>query len=259
MITLVPIGVVRSPFTDKSEAPRQPAEARAVEGSIVLEAGRGFEHALEGITAWDHLWVIYWFHGAEGAVKNKVQPPRSAEKKGVFATRSPHRPNAIGLSAVRLLGVDGLTLRISGLDMIDGTPVLDLKPYVPYSDAIVDASSGWLDAPADPGPRYVVEWTPEAARVAAWLGERGVDVVTPAETILKAGPEPHPYRRIKQDPGGGLRLAVKAWRYRFEVVGDRIVVRTIESGYRPKELARANPDEELRLHRDMVEAFGAGR
>ncbi len=258
-LTLVQIGVVRSPFVDKASAPRQPAEARAIEGSIVLEPGHGFEHALEGIAAWDHLWVIYWFHEATGAARNKVHPPRSSEKRGVFATRSPHRPNAIGMSAVRLIGVDGLTLRIRGVDMIDGTPVLDIKPYVPYTDAIVDASSGWLEQTADPGPRYAVEWAPEAARVADWLRERGVDVVAPAETILKAGPEPHPYRRIRRTPDGGLRLAIKSWRYRFEVAGDRILVRAIESGYRPRELARLDGDEDLALHRAMLEALGGDR
>jgi tRNA-Thr(GGU) m(6)t(6)A37 methyltransferase TsaA len=259
VFTVTPIGVVRSPFADKASAPRQASIAKETRGRIELEPGRGFEHAIEGLAAWDHLWVVYWFHQAEGSSRNKVQPPRSAERRGVLATRSPHRPNPLGLSAVRLLGVEGLTLHVEGIDMIDGTPVLDIKPYVAYADSIPDASAGWLDDAVDPGPRYQIDWDEPARAQVAWLASRGHDVVLRVETILRAGPEPHPYRRIKRGDDGALTLAVKAWRFRFSVDGARVSIHGVETGYRPRELARASDDPELALHRDYVAAFGGSR
>ena len=99
--------------------------------------------ALDDLVGWEIIRVIFWFH-LNPAWRPKVLPPRSTSgRKGVFSTRSPHRPNALGLSAVRLERIDGLTLHISDVDMIDGTPVLDTKPYVAYTDAHADASSGW--------------------------------------------------------------------------------------------------------------------
>src|SRR6202042_3087805 len=108
------------------------------EGTIVLEAGRDFEHALSDFAEWDYLWVLYWFHLNDGW-RPKVLPPRSKVRRGVFSTRSPHRPSPIGMSVVKLVRVEGLTVHVRGVDMIDGTPVLDIKPYVPSADAIPDA------------------------------------------------------------------------------------------------------------------------
>jgi tRNA-Thr(GGU) m(6)t(6)A37 methyltransferase TsaA len=138
-----PIGVVRSPFTVHEGTPRQPGTGVVADGEIRLRPG--MQNAVEDLAGFSHVWVIFWFHASRGW-NSKVVPPRDTKKRGLFATRAPHRPNAIGLSVVRLLQVHGLTLRIRGLDMLDGTPVLDLKPYVPYADAIPDARAGWVDA-----------------------------------------------------------------------------------------------------------------
>src|SRR5271167_4134636 len=104
-ITFEPIGVVHTPFKEKVSAPRQSIAAENVEGTIELFPGRSLEHALEDIGSWERLWVVFVFHRAEGW-RPKVLPPRSTKRRGVLATRSPHRPNPIGLSAVRLVGVD---------------------------------------------------------------------------------------------------------------------------------------------------------
>jgi tRNA-Thr(GGU) m(6)t(6)A37 methyltransferase TsaA len=256
-----PIGVVRSPFTEKASAPRQATTAADVEGTIELYPGRGFEHALEDIETWGRLWVIFVFDRVVGW-RPKVRPPRSTKRRGVLATRSPHRPNPIGLSAVRLVGVEGLTLRIRDVDILDGSPVLDLKPYVPYADAFPDAGSGWLETVADPIPSTAVLWSDEARAQSEWLTARGVDLRAPVESALALGPEPNAYRRIRRvaesrDPDA-RELAVKEWRVRFTTVAGGILVTSVHSGYRPRELALGDSPP-LDLARSFCAAFGVQR
>jgi tRNA-Thr(GGU) m(6)t(6)A37 methyltransferase TsaA len=262
-----PIGVVRSPFHEKVSAPRQATAAKDVEGTIELFAGRNLEHAIEDIETWERLWVVFVFDRVEGW-RPKVRPPRSDRRLGVLATRSPHRPNPIGLSAVRLVGVDGLVLRIRDLDILDGSPVLDLKPYVPYADAFPEAGSGWLDAVADPVSTTRVAWSDEAKAQAEWLAARGVVLTEPVEAALALGTKPNAYRRIRPvrrrgaEPGGGdLELAVKEWRVRFranEGAEGGVVVTAIHTGYRPRELALGDAPA-LDVPRAFVAAFGAAR
>ena len=129
-LTLTPIGILHCAQQTRVEAPRQPAAADELSGVIELLPSRNFEHALEDLAGWERVWVIFWFHHNAGW-RPKVLPPRSQSgRKGVFSTRSPHRPNPLGLSALRLEEVDGLRLHVRGVDLLDGTPVLDIKPYV---------------------------------------------------------------------------------------------------------------------------------
>jgi tRNA (adenine37-N6)-methyltransferase len=255
-LTLRPIGVLHTPFPERKAAPRQSYVAKDAVGTIVLEPGRGFEHALEDVGGWERLWVLYWFHLNDGW-RPKVLPPRSKVRRGVFATRSPHRPNPIGMSVVELLGVEGLTLHVRGLDMLDGTPVLDLKPYVATADAFPDAGSGWLSTP-DPIPAFGVIWSKDAKERVDWLRSvQGHDLKEPVEAVLTLGPEPHPYRRIRRT-AAGLVLAVKDWRVRFEEAGERrLRVTAIWSGYRPRELATGQTLAHD-LHREFVARFPAG-
>jgi tRNA-Thr(GGU) m(6)t(6)A37 methyltransferase TsaA len=251
---LDPIGVIRTPFADRVSAPRQTALAKNVPGTLVLHPGHDFEHALSDVELGEYLWVLYWFHGNAGAWRPKVLPPRSRKRRGVFSTRSPHRPNPIGLSVVRLERVHGLTLHVLGVDMLDGSPLLDIKPYVTYADALA-GGGGWLDEAAlDPGPRFEVVWSALAADQTAWLqAEHGVDLVTPVERTLRAGPAPHPYRRIRVEEGG-MCLAVKDWRVRFRVEGNRVTVDAIRTGYRPSQLADET-DAALAPHRGLASRF----
>jgi tRNA-Thr(GGU) m(6)t(6)A37 methyltransferase TsaA len=257
-----PIGVVRSPFTERVEAPRQatvPAAAD-VRGRIELHPGRGFEDALDGLSSWQYVWVIFVFHQnvEQGrGWKPKVLPPRSDRKQGVFATRSPHRPNPIGLTATRIERVEGLVVHVRGLDLLDGTPVLDLKPYVAYADAHPDAGSGWLGA-ADPVSAWEVTFSDAAREELAWLGARGVDLRPSIEAALTLGPQPHPYRRIRARAGGESTLALKEWRVDFVVLAPQaqtIVVRRLRTGYRPRELSAAT-DAGLDVHRSFMAVFG---
>jgi tRNA-Thr(GGU) m(6)t(6)A37 methyltransferase TsaA len=250
-----PIGFVRAPLESKAEAARQPAAATGTHGRIELLAGHNFEHALDDLAGWEYIWVIFHFHLNEGW-RPKVLPPRSTTgRKGVFATRSPHRPNALGLSAVRLERIDGLTLHLGEHDMLDGTPVLDIKPYVAYTDAHPQARSGWLEdagcaasgasasgvTPADPIPRYEVLMNPLAGQQAAWIESRtGLAIGERIRATLALGPEPHPYRRIRRE-GDTLQLAVKEWRVRFTVTERLVRVAEISTGYRASQLAAAQP------------------
>ncbi len=267
-LTLMPIGVVRTTLASKVEAPRQPRAAEDAAGRIELFPGRNYEHALDDLEGWEFLWVVFWFHLNE-SWRPKVLPPRSSSgRKGVFATRSPHRPNPLGLSAVRLERIEGLTLFIRDVDMVDGTPVLDLKPYVPYTDAHPEARSGWLDdaaraaggvTPADPLEAWLVRFEQLAAEQAGWIETRtGFAIRERIAAALTLGPAPHPYRRIRRE-ANGLRLAVKDWRVRFEVVGRELRVSSIETGYRASELARAQDggNDPLAAHRAFVAAWAS--
>lgn len=245
-----PIGVVRSPFRERAEAPRQASAAAGVAATIELLPGFGYEHALEGLDAWQYAWLLFVFHRNVEAGRGwraKVLPPRSEAKLGVFATRSPHRPNPIGLSAVEIVGVEGRTVHVRNVDLLDGTPVLDLKPYVAYADALPGARAGWLE-PKDPLPPWVVDFSPPAEAQLEWLGARGVDLKRSIEAALALGPQPHPYRRIKPH-GSAMRLALKEWRVDFAVEGRRVVVQRLATGYRPAQLAS---DPALDLHREFV-------
>lgn len=262
-----PIGLVRSPYTEKASAPRQPAAARGVSGTIELYPLPGMEHAVCDLDGCDNLWVLFWFHLAHD-FRPKVLPPRSAERRGVLATRSPHRPNPIGLSVVRLERVEGLTLHICDVDMLDGTPVLDVKPYVAYTDSVPEAKVAWLgglvpgsgaSAPADPEPGFEVTFAPEAEQVLAFLrAEIGLDLAQAITAVLVLGPQPHPYRRIRKVSDGFI-LAVKDWRARFAVEGRHVRVNAIETGYRPKELlggsAGGADGAHLAAHRAVWERF----
>lgn len=270
-LTVTPIGVLRSPFDDKADAPRQPRAAEGVEGAIELYPGRGYDDALSDIAGWEYLWVLFWFDQSDGW-KPKVLPPRSEKKRGVFATRSPRRPNPLGLSVVRLRSVDGLTLAISDVDVLDGTPVLDIKPYVAWTDAIPGAKSGWLAPfedqptaphgvvrpelparPEDPGPSFEVRYTFDAEAQLAFLAERGVELRPRIDKALALGPQPHAYRRIKVF-GDRRRLALKDWRVWFRAEGTVLTVEGLESGYKPKAL-RTVQDAALDPHRDFVAEF----
>jgi tRNA-Thr(GGU) m(6)t(6)A37 methyltransferase TsaA len=257
-LELEPIGVVRSPFTEKMQAPRQPGVPQSADGRVELFAGRDFEHALEDLTTFRYIWIIFWFDRAEGW-RPKVLPPRSEKRRGVFATRSPHRPNPIGMSLVELAGVEGLVLSVKGLDLLEGTPVLDIKPYIPYADSRPDADHGWLDdavIPRDPLAAFVVEFDEGARADLELLRGYGVELEGPIRQVLELGPEPHPYRRIRKLEGGGGCLALKDFRVMFRSTPQpgerRVIVTSIATGYRPKQLATLLQPE-LDAHRALAD------
>jgi len=140
---LRPIGVIHSPFKECKDMPIQPTLASGVTGSVeVLEE---FAPGLEDLVGFDRIWLLFWCHRA-GPVRMRVTPFLDNRERGLFSTRAPARPNPIGLSHVRLLSVEGAVLRITELDVLDGTPLLDIKPYAPRFDCVQTIRCGWLDA-----------------------------------------------------------------------------------------------------------------
>lgn len=163
-----PIGIVHSPFREKFAIPRQPRLV-AVETEIEILPPYDRDEALTGLEAFSHVWIVFLFHECmDKGWRPTVRPPRLGGNKrlGVFATRSTFRPNAIGLSAVELAGFGRekgkLMVRVRGADLLDGTPVLDIKPYIPYSDAIPEAKGGF--APEPPERALEVHFSPDADR-----------------------------------------------------------------------------------------------
>jgi tRNA-Thr(GGU) m(6)t(6)A37 methyltransferase TsaA len=254
-LILSPIGYMRAAHATKVDAPRQPAAAVDATGVIELLPGRNLEHAIEDLADWPRIWVIFWFDRNAGW-RPKVLPPRSTTgRKGVLATRSPHRPNPLGLSVLRLDRIEGLRLHVRDVDLLDGTPVLDIKPYVPYTDAHPEGESGWLQQ-RDPAPAYTVQLHARAMERIEWIAQHSsLPLRQRIEATLALGPQPHPYRRIRP-AAGGMVLAVQDWRVDFRAEGQVIEVLDVRSGYRTSQLVQAADDEPLRLHRGFRAHFG---
>lgn len=161
------IGHVQTPFKDKFGIPRQPGLVSQAKGVIKMQDDPDLKTALRSLEEFSHLWIIFVFHEHGGKNwKPSIRPPRLGgnRKVGVLASRSPHRPNPIGMSAVVLEKVDwdakgGVEIHVAGVDLLDGTPVLDLKPYIPYADSIPDANPGWA---SDAITRTPVQFSDEA-------------------------------------------------------------------------------------------------
>jgi tRNA-Thr(GGU) m(6)t(6)A37 methyltransferase TsaA len=138
------VGHARTPWRRREDAPHQPSAAADAEASIEVEPP--YRDALADLASFARIWVLFLFHRSRGFA-TRVRPPRGGPRRGVFATRAPNRPSQIGMSCVELVGIDVDTglVGVRGLDLLDGTPVLDLKPYLPVVDAFPDAGHGWLE------------------------------------------------------------------------------------------------------------------
>lgn len=142
--TLTEIAVARTPLQHRRDAPCQPLIQQGVEGTI--EVHDAYTDGLCDLGGFDRIWLLYVFDRNEG-YRLKVQPPRGPKhKRGLFATRAPHRPSPIGLTCARLLRVEGNVLHVADIDLLTGTPIVDIKPYIPMVDAFFGVSIGWLQS-----------------------------------------------------------------------------------------------------------------
>ena len=143
-ISYEPIGVIRTPFDSPDGMPIQPVGDDAVQGTV--ELNEGYAAGLTDLDGFTHCILLYHFHASDDAASLTVEPFLDDEPRGVFATRAPQRPNPIGLSVVEVESVTDGTVTVNGIDVVDGTPVLDIKPFVPEFDVPSDADTGWLTA-----------------------------------------------------------------------------------------------------------------
>ena len=214
-ITMRPIGYVESPFGSKFGIPRQSGLTPSLQATIQLDKPYQQEGILRGLDGFTHLWLLWCFSETpQDAWSPVVRPPRLGGnvRVGVFASRSPFRPNPIGLSCVRLESIDGFRITVSGADLMDGTPILDIKPYIPYADAVPDAAGGFTTT--SPWKLLHVDM-PESLRS-----------IVPAALlpglleVLAHDPRPS----YQDDPTRIYGFLFDAWDVRFHVSGNTLTV-----------------------------------
>lgn len=255
-----PIGKVHSEQKYRYETPRQGVLENSNESYIELNAQCNFEQALKDIEGFERIWVIYQFH-LNANWKPLVQPPRHTRKKvGVFATRAPYRPNPVGLSCVTLNKIEGLRIFISNSDILDGSPVIDIKPYLPYSDSFPDSKTGWVKHGLE--LIYSVDFSDSANSKMRWLKNNGsINLKSFARLQLEFNPTDDLRKRIAKADDDIYILAYRTWRIKYCVnEAERIVlIKDVFSGYHANELCNIETDKyddkklHLRFNSEFVE------
>lgn len=226
-MNLDPIATVRSCFGEKFAIPRQPGLCPSAWGRLVFHAPYRSPDAVRGLEGFSHVWLIFGFHGTvDQGWKPTVRPPRLGgnQRVGVFASRSTFRPNGLGLSLVKLEGIDledpeSPVLRLGGIDLLDGTPVYDVKPYLPYAEALPEASAGFA---AGEIHRLPVEIGPEAADAFGHLPPRSRAVLMEALSL-----DPRPAIHA-EDSGREFGASLCGCNVRFSIRGGVCRISAIE-------------------------------
>jgi tRNA (adenine37-N6)-methyltransferase len=228
-----PIGYVTSCFKEKFGIPRQPGLIPEARGILEIAPAYSRPEAFRELADYSHIWLTFVFHAnPKSPWKPRVRPPRLGgnQRVGVFASRSPFRPNPIGLSVVRLERMElkpaRVRLHLGGIDLLEGTPVLDVKPYLPYADAIADARSGY--APAAPQERYHLRFAPAVEQTLSALPTDEADQLrTLIGRILALDPRPGYRRGETEDRRYGMRLLEYDLHWRID--GDQLFVVSLET------------------------------
>jgi len=215
------IGHIESPYKQKFAIPRQPRLVPEATAKLVFCEAFNREEFVRGIEEFTHLWLLFRFHEtADKGYSALVRPPRLGgnERKGVFATRATFRPNGIGMSAVKLEGVEykhgQLALLLSGIDLLDGTPIVDIKPYLPFADSVPKATLGWADSP--PTERLEVVFLPEAeAQIGKLSPEEYPELRPLIEDVVAYDPRPSFRRGREEERIYGAHLYDLNVRFRF--------------------------------------------
>lgn len=224
-ILFSPIGYIHTSSLSKYELPRQATIPVNTKTYIEVLPQRNYEQAIEDLCGFSHIWIIAYFEGNE-LNKPKILSPLSREKKGVFATRSPHRPNPIGISAVPLVSIEGRKIFIGTNDLLDGTPILDIKPYLPHADSIPDATIGWMEGLL--GNHCTLSVTEECSQHWEVFADVSPENHQYVIELLQKDPLPHPYRRIRQIDEDRYLIAVKLWRILYEVKHDSVTILSLD-------------------------------
>jgi tRNA-Thr(GGU) m(6)t(6)A37 methyltransferase TsaA len=262
-LNLKPIGYFKSSQKYTYDVAQQGVGSQNA-GVIELTAGNNFEQALIGLEKCSHIWIIFGFH-QNSHWKPMVQPPRHPYKMGVFATRAPYRPNPIGISVVNLEKINGRTLEILNHDLIDGTPVYDIKPYLPYADSFPNARVDWEQDLVE----YELNFSEKILKELNFLALEGVtEIKAFIKTQLSYEPLNHLKKRVsifkteeqnQEDRSYLLAyrtylLAYRTWRILFQVVDEKVLLLEIMSGYTQEELAAGSEDPYLdkEIHRKFL-------
>lgn len=211
------IGMIQSPFREKFGIPRQSLMMAEARGLVKLDPDPLYPAALKHLEQFSHIWIIFDFHkNGKNHWHPLIDTPRieTGHRMGVFATRSPHRPNAIGMSVVRLESIDfeakgGIEIHINGIDILDGTPVLDIKPYLPFADRIEDANAGWASSDI---LRYPVSFYDSCRIALECYSDRHPRLKELVEEMLSFDPRPTSQRRaspIHDGSSQGLNFAFR--------------------------------------------------
>jgi len=224
------IGHIQSPYKQKFAIPRQPRLVPEAKAKLIFSPDFNREEFVRGIDEFTHVWLLFRFHEtADKGYSAMVRPPRLGgnERKGVFATRATFRPNAIGMSAVKLDGIEykngQLSLLLAGIDLLDGTPIIDIKPYLPYSDSMPDASAGFADTRAQ--TQMTVEFAPHVLQFISQQTHYP-DLLAFITNVLKQDPRPA-YKKQK-DSEQSYGMTLYDFNIRWSVNAQHNVVNTIE-------------------------------
>ncbi len=256
-----PIGFFRCNATRRYEVPRQ-GTFTGGEGCVELAKGRGFEMALRDLDGFDRIWLVFAFDRNKGTWRPTARPPIAApgrRRVGLFASRAPYRPNPIGLSCVRLISISGLALHVGEADLLDGTPILDVKPYIPAADAFPEARAGWVDEQASD------KWRVEASQsfMDAFKAVRAAgapDILRAATLQLSCNPFDSSRKRVAVTPGGGI-LSLRMFRIAFssDPSTHTITLLHLQSGYTAEELvASDDPYADKDFHRALTMSTRTG-
>jgi tRNA-Thr(GGU) m(6)t(6)A37 methyltransferase TsaA len=218
---LNPIGTIESCFRDKFGTPRQPGLVPEATAQLRLRPDLQPEICLQGLEGFSHVWLIFWFHlNKISQYHAKVHPPRLEGKSvGLFATRTPHRPNPLGLSLVRLVRIENSILYFSGIDLVDGTPVLDIKPYLPEIEGIPAERAGWTSEATT--TQISVEFSPTAKQqLDEWQARLGsthpeVRLEKLIRETIQLDPRPLVYKRNADGASHAVRLFDGDVHFRF--------------------------------------------
>ena len=222
-------------------------------GVVELFPGKNYEQALIELDGFTHLWILFAFH-LNAHWKPMVSPPRHRKRKvGVFASRAPYRPNPIGLSCVELLEIRGLSVYVRGHDLLDDTPVLDIKPYLRYADCHPEAGNGWLDEE----DLYQVQFAPMAERQLEWLEKQGLTCFRPflINQLQFEPADSQRHRLLQNEDHSSLVLAYRTWRaeFRIDESNRSVDIVHIFSGYSQKDLQDdKDPYQDKSLHRAFL-------
>ena len=254
-VTFQIIGYFRGTQSQKSSLPRQ---AHLSNQNGFIEFVSGFDHkmALKGLEEMSHCWLIFQFHKAESKAKPLVKPPRAPEKlMGVYATRAPYRPNAIGLSLVQIDKIENGKLYLKNCDLINASPILDIKPYVIEADFAINPKQGWID--------QIENWNFSLSEIVqkkiAWLKAEGFDDI---ENVLNAQFTNSPFqknrKRLKISKKEGTLFSYRTWRFQIKIIESKKLIEILDlfSGYSNLELKNGvDPYLDKELHRRFTKCF----